>query len=551
MLGGFLIDLKLIAEAGEHHPPLGVIFDGNRQIVGIGEQRVNGSQGEGDILEKVLRRRVIVSFVRFDRDQLSDRSPFVVHLQVQDHVHDQPAGLIGQWHVGDQFGVGIVDRRADHRREPQEIDVLRALSKDGEVIAPCGREDEVTTVHRYFEIVVDVAEVLAAAEYRLDVPEEPIVISPSQCGNGDVLLVLAQVVALPHVQDNINRQPPLRHELAFGNDAGQLSFDPHFRLDLLHMSGGHHHDLVGTVENDLAVLAPGLDQRRAVDQDAGAGEIEDIAFFAFSGILATGHLDQAAGLDHGANARLVLGVDDDFRVSGFGPVIVVDRADIATGLGVALVLHLAAGNDVPFNLGVVFGIDLHRAVVVMGGYLTGAFDTHTDVGTDVGVFGSIDIGEHDIALGGNVATGIEYVSEQGVDRAGFIGGGAAYARHGSSLHIGHAQGHLVRGIGIHLEQVRIGELQVARRVDHPEVVEYGIVQLIVEQIDQFVERHARRDREGDIAPIRTVALIDPQRHNHFASRRGVSRLRGIDGIGHHLAGDVVAGAVPQKTHVNR
>ena len=292
--------------------------------------------------------------------------------------------------------------------------------------------------------------------------------------------MLTQVVPFPHVQDHIHRQPPLGHELAFGHDTRHLALDPQVGLDLLQVSGGHDLDLLGPVEDDPAVLAPGLHLGRAVNQNAGAGEVEDIVGVALEGIVAAGDPDQAAGLENRTHSYLVFGSDDDLGVTGFAAEIVIDGADEAAGLGVSDVFHLTAGDNVSFDLTVVLGIDLDRTVILMGGDLAGSLDAHTDIRTDIGMFDRVDVGKVDIVSGSNVAAGIEDVAEEGVNSRGLEGRGAAQGDHRGAGDIGHAQHGNVARTPVQLELIGIGEDQAAGLGHDPEIVEHRIIQLVVE-----------------------------------------------------------------------
>ena len=588
-----------------------------------------------------------------------DRGPLVIDQEIDGHVHNQLSGVVRQGDIGDQLGIGVVDRGADHRCQAEQVDVLRAVGQDREVI-PHAVKDQVAAVYIHVEIAVTLVKVGAAAEYHPDVLIQSVVIAPAHGRYGDKLVDLGHdrfdrlcrgrhiahpqdahvarglvdlegvgaaddqmtilgpyveigqvgravkrgidlfdevrdtglpqrgagpdrkgdaspgiavavvehegdlfvsgrrgvrvrrgvgIDALPHVHDHVDRDPPLGHELALGRDAAQLALDPQVGLDLVEMGRGHDLDFLGAVKDDPAVLGPGLDLGRAVDQDACAGEVEDIALQALARIVAAGDLDQAARFQHRAYPDLVLGIEDDLGMGRVDPEVVIFRADEGAAPGVPDVLDLAAGNDVPLDLAVVLGIDLDRTVILVGRDLARGLDSDTDIRTDVRMLRRIDVCQHDIVFCRDIPAGIQDVAEQGMDADRLEGGRAAQGHDRTGIDITHAQHQHVARASVELELEGIGEHQVGTVVHDPEIVQHRIIERVVEQIHHVLDGHARLDLDRDLSPVRAVHFIHDQGDRLRGSGRGVGKRRGVGDISEDFAGHVVAGAVSEPVEV--
>ena len=162
--------------------------------------------------------------------------------------------------------------------------------------------------------------------------------------------------------------------------------------------------------------------RRAIDQDAGAGEVEDVVRIALERVVPAGQLDSPAGFDQGADADLMLRRDVDFGGSRCGPEIMVHGADVAAGLRVTDILDLAAGDQMALDLRVAPRVDLDDAAVFVRRELAAALDADADVGAGVRAFRRRNVPQVDPVLGRDVPARHQHLAEEGVDRANFIGG---------------------------------------------------------------------------------------------------------------------------------
>ena len=211
---------------------------------------------------------------------------------------------------------------------------------------------------------------------------------------------------------HVHRQISAPDELAFRHDPGHVALHPVVRLYLLEMGGGEHIDLIRAVHDDPAVLSPCLHKCRAVNEDAAVREIEDIIGIALERVIPSGQPDLSACLDGGAYADLMLSSDIDLGMRSIRPEIIIYGADVSSGLRIPDILHLAAGNDMTFDLCVIFGIHRYQTVILVCGDLAGTLDAHPDIRTGIGVFCCIHVLQVDLVLCCNISASDQDFTEE-------------------------------------------------------------------------------------------------------------------------------------------
>ena len=361
------------------------------EITGAGQHQAaavkggaDGRKGRGgksgvDIRHQVAKAGIGGGGGGADGDRAVHRAASaVIHAQVQGHVAQEPAAR-GQGHGGADLGVFIMDHRRQHRRQPQEVEILRGR-QDLEVIGGVEHDKGGGVV-----MGVDPAEHRAGGKGGVDVAKEhtrgpdPGIVEGAGGGDGHRAGGGGGAHPFAQVDDHVGGQAAVPGEGILGHDPGQGALGPGRGLDLVKIGLGEDLDVAGATDVDGAVLAPGVEMGRSFKQDAVAGEVEGIAVGTEAGIITAADGDGATGHDVGSDTDLVLGADRHRGMIGHPGQGHKLAAGVAAGLHIAHRADGAAGDDMALDGRVTGGINGDGAVIGAGGDLARPLDMNPGV----------------------------------------------------------------------------------------------------------------------------------------------------------------------------
>ena len=374
---------------------------------GQGVVRVDGHAGPGAVGDHVALDDAVDSGVECDGAVHRLQAPRVVEIDVHPVTGDAAVevdGRVPQHHAGDveltvgsvggpdvdhRAGPGGVDGvvHAGHRvtggqvvRQPQEVGVDGILFQLEGIRA---REEHARVAKRQVNVaftllvrvggshgVIDIVRlrhrVLSAGQGFADIGHQGIdngVISRAGRTHGHRRFDLEVDTVDPHMQGDVPRQPPV------GGD------DESVGLDLVLVGRRQDGEGAGSVEVDAAVIPPGGEHHRAVEQNPHPGVVgAPVRRIRLHGIDPADEIDGLSRPDVLADPDLVVSLDPDGGVAvegGDGPPQVLP-------VGIKALGHVAARHQQAPDIGVLPGLDDDGPVGVVGDDLAGPVNLDPD-----------------------------------------------------------------------------------------------------------------------------------------------------------------------------